>query len=151
MSRDRTMKSGLLAWLGLLMSCVPAIVAEDALGQLSASKTGEVTLHVQPVAEDGAKRVVVSAASNGSIAGVLGTADVIGFPFMQGAAVGDIDWRVDGSKVSGSITGKDGVVLGNFEGTITATGMSGKFTHVDGRVGLWSWNGPIPTPGSGVQ
>src|SRR4030095_6253667 len=40
--------------------------------------------------------------------------------------------------------GGDGSVEGTFEGTLTATGMSGKLTHVDGRTGLWSWEGPPP-------
>jgi hypothetical protein len=111
----------------------------------------ELALTVQSQSTDEVKRVAVTVPPKGSQQTVSGSADVIGFPFIQSTSVSDIDWKVDGSNVTGTITGKSGSVLGSFEGTITATGMGGKFTHVDGRVGLWSWDGPIPSAGSDTQ
>jgi hypothetical protein len=76
--------------------------------------------------------------------GASGSVDVVGFPSIEGGAWGDVAWQVDGSSVTGKLLGKDGQLLGHFEGTMSATGVSGKFTHADGRVGLWSWDGPPP-------
>lgn len=104
---------------------------------------GALVMDVQATAVEAALRAAVSLQPNGQPS-VSGVADVIGFPFIESGTIGDIDWKVDGSQVAGSLTGKDGKTLGTFEGTTTPTGLSGKFTHVDGRVGLWSWNGPAP-------
>jgi hypothetical protein len=75
---------------------------------------------------------------------VSGAADVVGFPIIDSGQWGDVDWKVNGTQVTGTVKNEKGEVEGTFDGTLTATGVSGKFTHVDGRVGLWSWDGPPP-------
>jgi hypothetical protein len=119
--------------------------AQDVAATVAASapRTGGLTMDVQGGAELSAKQVGISVQPGGQAA-VSGVADVIGFPFIQNGPWADVDWKVDGSQISGVLKRKDGKVEGTFEGTITATGVSGKFTHSDGRVGLWSWDGPPP-------
>jgi hypothetical protein len=131
--------------IAFILSVVWAVAEEGRVESAELQKR-ELNLAVQSGSTDDAKHVAVTLPAAGAAPGVSGTADVIGFPFIQSSSISDIDWKVDGSTVTGTITAKSGSRLGSFEGTITATGMSGKFTHVDGRVGLWSWDGPIPSP-----
>lgn len=109
-----------------------------------AMNKGGLFMGVQGTTDDSAKRVAVTLQVNGQTENVSGAADVVGFPFIENGAWSDIDWRVNGSQIAGTLKRKNGTVEGTFDGTITATGVSGTFTHVDGRVGLWSWDGPLP-------
>ena len=119
--------------------------AQDGSGDppIDASvKTGALALGVADSSGESSEEVQVSVQSDG--APVSGSADVVGFPIIHGGQWGDIDWKVSGSTVTGIVRTSDGQVEGTYEGTITPTGVSGTFTHSDGRVGLWSWNGPPP-------
>jgi hypothetical protein len=75
-----------------------------------------------------------------------GRADVVGFPLALDGNWGEVEWNVSDSSMTGTLKMEDGTEVGRFEGTVTKTGVSGKFTHRDGRVGLWSWEGPAPGP-----
>lgn len=124
-----------------------ALFAQETAGRTGAAETdrkGVLVLDVQPTADESAKRLAVNVHPNGSAQALSGNVDVAGFPQIDGGHWGDVDWKVNGSQVTGTVRNSDGSVEGTFEGTITATGMSGKLTHVDGRTGLWSWNGPPP-------
>ena len=68
----------------------------------------------------------------------------IGLEGISGGAIGDIDWRISGSTVTGKLV-EHGKELGIFTGTISSTGVSGQITMHDGRSGLWSWDGPLPS------
>jgi hypothetical protein len=103
---------------------------------------GALTLGVQDSAGESSKRLEVSVQRDGKT--VSGSADIVGFPLIDSGPWGDVDWEVSGSTVTGVVRARDGEVEGTFEGTMTPTGVSGKFTHRDGRVGLWSWDGPLP-------
>lgn len=118
-------------------------VAAEAVRPAVQSK-GVLVLDVEPTADDSAKRLAVNIHPNGSARAMSGAVDVAGFHQIDSGQWGDVDWKVNGSQVTGTVRNRDGSVEGTFEGTITATGMSGKLTHVDGRTGLWSWNGPPP-------
>jgi hypothetical protein len=58
-----------------------------------------------------------------------------------GGDLGDVDWQVSGSKVTGTLT-KNGQQIVTFEGTVGATEMSGTFRARDGHTG--SWTAPVP-------
>jgi len=75
---------------------------------------------------------------------VDGTADVLGFPSLNSGSWGKMEWKVSGSDVTGTLYKRDGTIEGTFEGRLSRTGLSGKFVHADGRVGMWSWKGPPP-------
>jgi hypothetical protein len=103
---------------------------------------GALTLGVQDSAGESSKRLQVSVQRDGKT--VSGSADIVGFPLIDSGPWGDVDWKVSGSAVTGVVRTRSGEVEGTFEGTMTPTGVSGKFTHRDGRLGLWSWDGPPP-------
>lgn len=142
--------------LGVLLGISQAFVLplraqESDAAQPVASEvagTGSVTLDVQGTTTESGKQVGVSVDPKDGGASAAGNAAVIGFPMIQNGQWADTDWKVDGSRITGTVKNRDGRIEGTFDGTITATGVSGKFTHVDGRVGLWSWDGPPPrSPG----
>jgi hypothetical protein len=51
--------------------------------------------------------------------------------------LGDVDWRVSGSRVTGTMT-KHGSEVATFEGTIGTTEISGTFRTPDGHAGSWT-------------
>lgn len=110
------------------------------------AEKGTLAVGVQSTAVESTKQLSVNVARDSAVTAAEGTADVVGFPMIQNGQWGDIDWKVNGTQIIGTVKSRDGTTEGTFEGTVTATGVSGKFTHVDGRVGLWSWNGPPPVP-----
>jgi hypothetical protein len=133
--------------LGLVAAFARPVVAQDgvaAVAQAEVASKGALLVDVQPGSDESAKRLAVNVHPGGAAQGVSGAADVVGFPIIRGGSWGDVDWKVDGSRITGTLKTKEGSIEGTFDGTISATGVSGKFTHVDGRVGLWSWDGPPP-------
>lgn len=130
-------------WIAICLLLAERASAQDAAATAPTPRTGELTMNVQGEPASSAKQVGVTVQPAGQPA-VSGVADVVGFPFIQNGAWSDTEWKVDGTKVTGTVKRKDGTVEGTFDGTITATGVSGSFTHTDGRVGLWSWDGPPP-------
>lgn len=108
------------------------------------SRTGSLNFSIDNSIPDAMSKSVSVTISPETGASVSGVADVIGFPSIDSGSWGNIDWKVDGSSVTGVLSNRDGTVEGVFEGTISPTGVSGKVTHRDGRVGLWSWKGPPP-------
>lgn len=136
----------------VLVTTVALVMLQSGLlhGQTSPTagsileRRGELALQVQSTSGSGAKRIAADFRSADTAQIVSGTAEIHGFPFIKDVSENDIDWKVDGTAVSGTITGKDGRLLGSFQGTINTSGMTGTFTHVDGRVGQWSWDGPAP-------
>lgn len=105
---------------------------------------GTLGLGIRSPSAESAKQLSVNIDRGRAVTAGVGT--IVGFPMIQSGQWGDIDWKMNGAQVIGTVKNRDGATEGTFEGTLTATGVSGKFTHVDGRVGLWSWNGPPPVP-----
>jgi hypothetical protein len=72
---------------------------------------------------------------------IAGRVDLGGSPL---AAAGNVQGHIVGSSVTGTITDDDGKQVATFTGTITADGISGKYTDRTGETGEWSWDGPPP-------
>lgn len=142
------MAYALTLWIAFGLLLAPPVGAQDAPASVPSTATSEagLVMDVQGEADSVTKRVGVTVQTDGRGNSVSGAADVIGFPFIENGAWSDVDWSVNGAQVTGIVKRKNGTVEGSFEGTVTATGVSGKFTHSDGRVGLWSWDGPPPVP-----
>jgi hypothetical protein len=58
-----------------------------------------------------------------------------------GGDLGDVEWKVAGSTVTGTLT-KNGQQIMTFEGTAGATEMAGTFRTRGGQTG--SWTAPLP-------
>jgi hypothetical protein len=58
-----------------------------------------------------------------------------------GGDLGDVDWQVSGSSVTGTLT-KNGQQVATFEGTADANGMSGTYRTRTGQTG--AWKAPLP-------
>ena len=137
-----------LASVLMVLAAASIVFADDAStngGTPEAAGKGGLAVDVRSAGTDTAKHVTVNIRRDGSAESGSGAADVVGFPIIDSGQWGDADWKVNGSQVTGTVKNEKGEVEGTFDGTITATGVSGKFTHVDGRVGLWSWDGPLPS------
>lgn len=61
-----------------------------------------------------------------------------------GGDLGDVDWRISGSSVTGTLT-KQGQQIATFEGTADANGMSGTFRTRNGQTGAWKAQLPAQT------
>jgi hypothetical protein len=72
---------------------------------------------------------------------VTGPVQIKGVEGFTGGDLGDVDWQVSGSRVTGTLT-KNGRQVATFDGTLGATEMSGTFRTRDGRKG--SWTAPVP-------
>lgn len=142
---------GLLAAFLVFPPLLRAQDADTAQPVVSDStQKGTLTLGVQGnAAGESTKQVSVNVSPKEGGPSAVGNADVVGFPVIQNGQWADTDWKVNGSQITGTVKNRDGTTEGTFEGTLTATGVSGKFTHVDGRVGLWSWSGPPPGSSNG--
>jgi hypothetical protein len=57
--------------------------------------------------------------------------------------VGDVDWQVSESTVSGTVR-HSATAATTFEGTLTADGARGSFALPTGARGEWAWDGPLP-------
>ena len=138
----------------VLIGCCSSVSAQD----VSLSRNADVPVVGPPVAS---RAEVVDVRVDNSVpeawlksmavtlhpeqgARVDGTADVLGFPNLNSGSWGRMEWKVSGPNVSGTLYRKDGTKEGTFEGRLSRTGLSGKFVHADGRVGMWSWKGPPP-------
>ena len=60
--------------------------------------------------------------------------------------VGNIDWQVNGTTVSGTVTDDAGAQLASFSGSITAGATGGTYTAATGESGDWSWEPAAPAP-----
>lgn len=124
--------------------------ADDAIPASALSieqQAGNVPLNVVPSAMDaetGTNAVTVDV-NPGSAKSTVRNVEVSGFPTIQAGDWANIDWKMDGQNVTGTVHNRDGSVEGTFVGTVGASGITGTFTHQDGRVGAWSWNGNPPT------
>ncbi len=59
-------------------------------------------------------------------------------------STGNVEGKIDGRIISGTISDDDGNQIATFSGMISGTGMSGKYTDRTGEVGEWSWDGELP-------
>jgi hypothetical protein len=59
-------------------------------------------------------------------------------------AGGNVEGRINGETVTGTIVDDAGNQLATFQGTITPGGIQGKYTDKTGEVGEWVWNGELP-------
>jgi hypothetical protein len=75
---------------------------------------------------------------------ISGPVTIKGVPAVASTEVGDVDWQVSGSKVTGSVRHAANATTTTFEGTLTADGASGTFTLPSGARGQWSWDAPLP-------
>lgn len=125
--------------------------AEAELGAVpSVSGRGTVSLSpAQGVQEDGGgsdERWEISFKGVGG-EGVKGTVRIGGISVPQAGDVGEIDWTLSGPNLSGTVTNPaGGGVLASFNGTVSANGIQGTFTIVDGPSGSWAWEGALPQP-----
>ncbi len=119
-----------------------ATLAADALRAEEASGTGRTSLTYK-----GLKSAVTQEREfdfqvrrdDGQVLG--GPVQIKGVEGFTGGDLGDVDWAVSGSKVTGTMT-KNGQEIATFEGTVGATEMSGTFRARDGQTG--SWTAPVP-------
>jgi len=115
-----------------------------AVSAPAASRTGAIDLSVENSVPDAWMKSMAITLYPEQGARVDGTADVLGFPNLNSGSWGRMDWKVSGSNVTGTLYKTDGTIEGTFDGRLSRTGLSGKFVHADGRVGMWSWKGPPP-------
>ena len=59
-------------------------------------------------------------------------------------SAGNVEGKIDGHIVSGTISDDAGNPIATFTGTVTPNGMHGKYTDRTDEVGNWSWDGPPP-------
>jgi hypothetical protein len=71
---------------------------------------------------------------------ITGPVQIKGLGGFTGGDLGDVDWQVSGSNVTGTLT-KNGQRVVTFEGTIGGTEASGTFRTRGGRTG--SWTAPV--------
>ena len=74
---------------------------------------------------------------------ISGPVTIKGMAMVNSGDMGEVDWQVSDSTVSGAVRQTADVVT-TFEGTITTAGASGTFTLPAGLRGEWSWDGPLP-------
>jgi hypothetical protein len=145
---EEHMKSRLSILLLLTVFHVPAqkaaAVDPAGRGELPGRGTAAVALRGAPALAASGARLEVTVTPPGTTRATKGTAEIFGFPIAPVSDRAAVEWRVSGAKVTGRVDDADGAQLGTFEGTLTKTGVSGKFTYRDGRVGLWSWMGKRP-------
>lgn len=144
------MKTSIVAIV--LLTAVMAVADSSSSAERKASRqrnaaargAGSLSLKGAPSFEGGVARFNVTVTPRGGGRATQGSADVVGFSQVDAGGAGEVEWSVSGSSVTGTLTTEGGTEVGKFEGTLTRTGVSGMFTHRDGRVGLWSWAGPPP-------
>ncbi len=57
---------------------------------------------------------------------------------------GNVQGKIDGPTVSGTIMDDNGNQLATFTGAVTGSGMRGKYTDQTGETGDWEWDAPLP-------
>jgi hypothetical protein len=57
---------------------------------------------------------------------------------------GNVEGKIDGRIVTGTISDDQGNQIATFTGIVTENGMSGKYTDRTGEVGEWNWDGAVP-------
>jgi hypothetical protein len=110
----------------------PSLVTSELHGGGAWQPDGKAALAAQRWSLD------VQRGSDGSLRGHIAVA---ASPIVS---AGNVEGKIDGERVSGTIADDEGNALVRFEGTLTATGMSGKYTDRTGEVGAWVWDGPPP-------
>ena len=70
-----------------------------------------------------------------------GRISVAGSPLLDG---GNVEGKILGSTVSGTISDDAGSYIAAFRGTVGKTGMAGTYTDRTGETGSWRWAGPPP-------
>lgn len=66
---------------------------------------------------------------------------------LQGSPLGSagtLHARIDGTHLSGTITGDDGQTIAKVQGELTKEGFRGTYTDRTGEVGDWEWQGELP-------
>ena len=58
--------------------------------------------------------------------------------------LGNFNWIVSGSSLSGTVNASAGNVLAWFKGEVSEGRLRGTFTAVTGQGGTWEWEGPVP-------
>jgi hypothetical protein len=139
MTRKLIVTLGVLALLpvGLIHAddaavSAPAPVTSELHGGGAWQTDGKAALAAQRWSLD------VQRGSDGSLRGHIAVA---ASPIVS---AGNVEGKIDGQTVSGMISDDEGNALVRFEGTLTATGMAGKYTDRTGEVGAWVWDGPPP-------
>jgi hypothetical protein len=72
-----------------------------------------------------------------------GSIRVTGADGFNGGNLGDADWKLEGSRLTGNVVQR-GMNVVTFEGTVGEEETSGTFTTAGGRTGSWTWEGPPP-------
>jgi hypothetical protein len=131
-------------------------VAQEAGGEVAAAQplAGRARLKITadaaavaaaatvPVAERQHRiEVRVTRSDDGSV--LTGPVTIKGVPAVASADVGDVDWQVSESTVSGTVR-HSATAATTFQGTLNAEGASGTFTLPNGARGEWAWDGPLP-------
>jgi hypothetical protein len=139
MTTKRILALGVLALLPVRIThadeaamSAPAPVTSELHGGGAWQPDGRAALAAQRWSLD------VQRASDGSLRGHI---SVAASPIVS---AGNVEGKIDGQSVSGMISDDEGNALVRFEGTLTATGMAGKYTDRTGEVGAWVWDGPPP-------
>jgi len=72
---------------------------------------------------------------------LTGWVDLQGSPLGSG---GTLHAKLDGTRLSGTITGNDGQTIAKVQGELTKQGFRGTYTDRTGEVGDWEWQGELP-------
>jgi hypothetical protein len=130
-------------------------LAQEAGGELAATQplAGRARLAISAEAADAAlaevpvaerrHRITVSVRRTEDNTVITGPVTITGVPAVASADVGEVDWQVSESTVSGTVR-HSATAATTFEGTLTAEGASGTFTLPTGARGEWAWDGPLP-------
>ena len=95
----------------------------------------------------GAQREALGAAERSWTLTALRTAEgeLRGRVSLSGVAAlagANVEARLSGRGVVGTLRDDDGRVLATFEGAVGAAGAAGTFVHLGGGTGTWTWDGP---------
>jgi len=80
----------------------------------------------------------VTRSDDNSIRGRISVADSPLF------TAGNVEGKIEGQTISGTISDDGGNQIATFSGTVTPTEMSGSYRDLTGEVGRWRWEGGLP-------
>ena len=124
----------------------PAAAEEAVVSEVKMAKRGRAAVMASPgrvkaAADEREYAFDVWDAEN--VASVSGFVTTKGLPEMNGGDIGDVRWRIAGSKISGYLV-KNGSNVAAFSGTISRDGAIGTVKTSRGDSGTWVWDGPLP-------
>lgn len=138
--------------VGRIVALALMVGASGAWATDAKTRSGSVKLTLNPLVSDAGSpderwqvQVRDVAASAKSASEVQGAVRVAGIPIERPDRLGRVDWQLTGAALSGTVSSHSGgPVVAWFTGTVSANGIQGTFTAVNGQSGSWVWEGPVP-------